>query len=352
MFAEQEDLMEKIATIGLDLAKQVFQVHGMDRNGKKLLSQKLDRSELMPFFKKLRRCVVAMEATSGAHHWAREINSLGHKSVLIPAQYVKPFVKRGKSDALDAEAIAVAATQEGMRPVRIKTGEEQATATLMKTRLLFVRQRTSAINALRGFLAEFGFVVPSRRINVEKLGNLLRSADDQMPEQGRVELLRVYEYITSLDGEIERLSKDLEKQVERDIDTSRLTTIPGVGKIAAAMIRALVPDPSLFESARHFASWLGLTPRSFSSGGRERLGRISKKGNGALRSLLVLGAFGVVTQARKNGHPLAWYQRLVTRKPFKVAAVAIANKNARIIWALMMKGGTYQRPYPVATEAI
>ncbi len=334
--------MEKIATIGLDLAKQVFQVHGMDRNGKKVLTRKLDRSEVKPFFKKLRKCVVGMEACGGAHFWAREIAALGHKVLIMPGQYVKPFVKRGKTDALDAEGIAVAATQPGMPSVRIKSASEQAVITIMKTRMLFVRERTSAINALRGLLAEFGHVAPTKRVGIRKLRDLLTLVEAQVPEAAKLELLGVFEHIEALDARVKRLSNDIVKQVESDENSFRLTTIPGVGPITAAMVKAAVSDPSQFKSARHFASWLGLTPRSFSSGGTQRLGRISKRGNVILRSLLVVGAFSVVAHTRKHSDSKTWVASIVRRKPRLVAAVAIANKNARVIWALMMKGGTYE----------
>ncbi|WP_313606327.1 IS110 family transposase [Rhizobium sp.] len=341
--------MEKIATIGLDLAKQVFQVHGMDRNGKKVLTRKLDRSEVKPFFKKLRKCVVGMEATGGAHFWAREIAALGHRVLIMPGQYVKPFVKRGKTDALDAEGIAIAATQPGMPSVKVKSASEQAVITTMKTRMLYVRERTSAINALRGLLAEFGHVAPAKRANVVKLRELLTSIDAQIPEPAKLELLGVFEHIEALDARIERLTNEIAKRVDADENISRLTTIPGVGAITAAMVRAVVPDPSQFKSARHFASWLGLTPRSLSSGGSQRLGRISKRGNSTLRSLLIVGACAVVVRARQKDRRVSWIASLSKRKPFLVAAVAVANKNARVLWALMMKGGVFEPRKPAAT---
>jgi len=336
--------MEKVAVVGLDLAKQVFQVHGMDKDGRAVFSKTLSRDEVKPFFKKLRRCLVAMEASGGAHYWAREIAAMGHKSMLIPAQYVKPFVKRGKSDALDAEAIAVASTQKGMHSVLIKTAEEQAITTMMKARMLFVRERTAAINALRSLLAEFGYVVPVSKANIKKIGDILQSPKAQIPQAARLELRRILEHTQSLDARIGELTARLVKQVAQDEVSSNLTAIPGIGTIAAAMIRAFVPDPSRFKSARHFASWLGLTPRSISSGGNNRIGKITKQGNRALRYILVFGAFSVVINARARGVQSQWVMSLIKRKPFKVSAVAVANKNARIAWALMTKGGTYISP--------
>ncbi len=276
-----------------------------------------------------------------AHHWAREIERWGHTPLLIPAQYVKPFVKQDKSDALDAEAIANAATQPGMRFVAIKSSEQQAITNLMKTRTLFIRQRTSAINALRGLLAEFGFVVPSRTIDVVKLKQILSSDKSHLPEPARTVLRSVYQHIDAINEHISGIEESIDDQVKKDDATQRLMTIPGVGKITAATVRAVVPDATLFKTARHFASWLGITPRSFSSGGKLSYGRISKRGNGELRKLLVIGAFPIVARARGRQSTNEWLYSLVKRKPYKVAAVAIANRTARIVWALVTNGGVY-----------
>lgn len=333
--------MEAVVVVGLDLAKQVFQVHGISKKGEMLFNQQLARRDVKPFFQTLRRCRVAMEASGGAHYWARELSAMGHDAMLIPGQYVKPFVKRSKSDALDAKALAVAATQEGMQSVRIKSAEEQAVTTTMKTRMLFVRERTNVINSLRSLLAEFGYVVPSNRTHLKTLGEILHAPEAQIPQTARLELLGILAHIQSLDECIGQLSNRLTRQVNEDERTLSLTTIPGIGTMGAAMIKAFVPDPSQFTSARHFASWLGLTPRSISSGGNHRLGRISKKGNKDLRSILVIGAFSVVRHAHARGSKSPWLISLLKRKPFKVAAVAVANKNARIAWAVMTKGGAY-----------
>lgn len=334
--------MERASIIGLDLAKQVFQVHGMSKDGRKAFSRRLERAELHAFFKKQKACIVAMEATSGSHFWGREIEKLGHTPRLIHAQYVKPFVKRQKSDALDAEAIAVAAAQAGMRFVPIKSTEQQAIITLMRARTLFIRQRTSSINALRGLLGEFGFVVPSRTTNIVKLAQLLDAEEKRVPEPARTVLRDVYQHIEAINRRIAHMERLIDEQIKLDTAVQRLITIPGVGKITAATICASVSDPTLFKSARHFSSWLGITPRSFSSGGKQIFGRISKRGNAEIRKLLVLGAFPVVSAARRNGSPQPWLESLVQRKPYKVAAVAVANKTARIAWALLAKGGEYQ----------
>jgi transposase len=347
---KREGFMETVAVVGLDLAKQVFQVHGVNKNGKALFNQQLMREEVKPFFQKLRCCRVAMEASGGAHYWARELCAMGHSAMLIPGQYVKPFVKRGKSDALDARALAVAATQEGMQMVRIKSAEEQAVTTTMKARMLFVRERTNAINSLRSLLAEFGYVVPSSRTYLGRLSEILHAAEAQIPQAARLELLGILVHIRSLDEHIDELSNRLTNQINQDERTLCLTTIPGIGPMSAAMIKAFVPDPSQFRSGRHFASWIGLTPRSISSGGNHRLGHISKKGNKDLRSVLVIGAFSVVRNAKARGNQSPWLMSLTRRKPFKVAAVAVANKNARIAWAMMMKGGAYNPS--ISTECL
>lgn len=211
----------------------------------------------------------------------------------------------------------------------------------MKTRMLFIRQRTSAINALRGLLAEFGFIVPSRVVHVAKLGQILNAAKERVPEPARSALLSAYDHIEAINERIGGLEKAIEEQVKLDSSIRRLMTIPGVGKITAASIRAFVPDATLFKSARHFSSWLGITPRSFSSGGKQAYGRISKRGNTELRTLLVVGAFTVVTAAKKHGSKNAWLCSLVNRKPYKIAAVAVANKTARTVWAILKKGGVY-----------
>jgi len=343
--------MERVSTIGLDLAKQVFQVHGLSKDGKKVFSRKLEREELHAFFKKQRGCVVAMEATSSAHHWARLIAILGHTPRLIPAQYVKPYLKREKSDALDAEAIANAARQPGMRFVAIKSADQQSITTLMKTRTLFIRQRTSAVNSLRGLLAEFGFVVPARLANVAKLKRILHSDEMRVPEVAWTALKGVYQHIEAIDQQIEAVEKSIDEEVSKDATVQRLMTVPGVGKITAMSIRAFVPDAALFKSARHFASWLGITPRSISSGGKQLYGHISKRGNAELRKLLVLGAFPIVTWAKKPACSNPWLRSLANRKPYKVAAVAVAHRTARIVWSLLSKGGTY-RPLPDETQAI
>jgi len=334
--------MKQISTIGLDLAKQVFQVHGVDAAGKTLFNKKLLRAEVEKFFKSLPSCDVAMEACSSAHHWARSIAALGHRTMLIPAQYVKPFVKRGKTDAADAQAICTAVVHGNMRLVPVKSIDQQAITVLFQTRSLFIRQRTKAFNALRSHLAEFGLIAARGTHNLNGLIDLLRREDCPIPTLARRAILSISDEITTLKTKITELDRELTLHASQDDDISRLTTIPGVGRVTAGMIKAYVPDPGSFKSARHFAAWLGLTPKAHSSGGKARVGRISKMGNANLRSLLVIGAMTIIREARKDDGQQGWVQRLLLRRPYKVVAVAMANKTARIIWALLNKGGTYR----------
>lgn len=335
--------MKKITTIGLDLAKQIFQVHGADADGASVFNRRLRRAEVLRFFEKQPSCLVGIEACGGSHYWAREITALGHEVRLIPPAYVKPFVKRGKTDAADAEAISEAVTRKTMRFVPIKSVEQQTAALVLKTRGLLVRQQTQAINALRAHLSELGVVVGTGTAKVAGLIEIVHDdTDARLPEAARFALSAIADQIEALARQIARLEREIVAEAKRDEDMRRLTTIPGVGAITAASIKALVPDPAGFKSGRHLAAWLGLTPKSHSSGGKERLGKISKMGNTELRTLLVLGATSVLRHARGNNNASKWVIALLGRRPYKVVAVALANKMARIIWALLTKGGTYR----------
>jgi transposase len=334
--------MQPITTVGLDLAKHVFQVHCADAVGNCVIRRKLRRANVLSFFKELAPCLVGMEACGGSHHWAREIAKLGHEVRLIPPSYVKPFVKRGKTDAADAEAISEAVARKTMRFVPIKSVEQQASAMVLKTRELLVRQWTQAINALRGHLSECGIVAAVGTAKVKTLIDIVHH-DTRLPHAARFALSELAGQIETLKKQINRLERVIVAEAKRDDDMRRLATIPGVGAIIAATIKTLVPDPLGFKSGRHFAAWLGLTPRSYSSGGKERLGRISKRGNSTLRSLLILGATAVVGHARHRNSAPKWLAALLARRPFKVVATALANKMARIVWALLTKGGTYRQ---------
>ncbi|MEF0942874.1 IS110 family transposase [Rhizobium sp. BR 362] len=339
--------MKQVSTIGLDLAKHVFQVHGADNEGSALFNRKLRRTDVLRFFERLPPCLVGMEACGGAHHWAREIAQLGHDVRLIPPAYVKPFVKRGKTDAADAEAISEAVIRKTMRFVPIKTAEQQAHAMVLKTRALLVQQRTQSVNALRAHLAELGIIAAGGLPNVAALMTVVRDAEDtRLPTAARFALTAIVDQIDALAIQIGVLERAIVTESKRDESMRRLTTIPGVGAVTAATIKALVPDPGGFKSGRHFAAWVGLTPRPHSSGGKERLGRISKMGNPELRVLLVLGATAVLRIARNDEKARPWLKALLARRPFKVAAVALANKMARITWALLNKGGFYNPPEP------
>ncbi|MDR3376067.1 MAG: IS110 family transposase [Ancalomicrobiaceae bacterium] len=337
--------MTKITTIGLDLAKAVFQVHGATEDGTPVLRRKLRRSEMLSFFEKQPPCLVGVEACGSAHHWAREISRLGHEVRLIPPAYVKPFVKRGKTDAADAEAICEAVTRKTMRFVPIKTEEQQAAAMVLKTRELLVSQRTRTINALRAHLAELGVVAGTAVTGFANLVAIIRDHDDnRIPKVARFALAILVEAVEMIEQQIAEIDERIAVATRSDACAKRLMSVPGVGVIIAASIRALVPDPAGFRSARHFAAWLGLTPKPHSSGGKERLGGISKMGNATLRSLLVVGATSVMCVARRGKPVPAWLSALMGRRPYKVAAVALANKMARIIWALLTKGGVYRPP--------
>jgi transposase len=333
----------QVSIIGLDLAKNVFQVHGAAADGSPLFNRKLRRAEVLCFFEKTPLCLVAMEACGGSHHWAREIRALGHDVRLIPPVYVKPFVKRGKTDAADAEAICEAASRKTMRFVPVKTAEQQAGAMVLKTRALLVRQQTQAINALRGHLSELGVVAGVGMAKLATLMEIVRDKNEaRLPEAARFALGELATLIETLARQIEKLEREIVMEAKKDTELRRLTTIPGVGAITAASVKAFVPDPNGFLSGRHFAAWLGLTPKPHSSGGKERLGGISKMGNPMLRSLLVLGAASVLRHV-KNGDGPQWLIALLARRPFKVVAIALANKMARTLWALLTKGGVYRK---------
>ncbi|MBX4918364.1 IS110 family transposase [Rhizobium bangladeshense] len=341
--------MSEIATIGLDLAKQVFQAHGADAQGATVFNRKLRRSEVLPFFEKLPPCVVGMEACGGAHHWAREISALGHEVRMLPAQYVKPFVTRGKTDAADAIAISQAMNSPGIRSVPVKTAAQQAATMVLHTRTFFVRQRANAVNALRGYMAEFGLVTNRGIANFGKLVAALPDRGDaRIPPAARLMLDDLLAEIENLSARIQRINDQIAANAKQDEDIRRLIAIPGIRALTASTIQAHVPDPSCFKSARHFSAWLGLTPKQNSSGETRRPGSISRMGNAELRSLLYIGAMGVVVAARRFGTRSEWLRRLMARRPLKVAVVALANKTARVVWALLAKGGTYHAPAELA----
>jgi transposase len=339
----------QVTTVGLDLAKNIFQVHGIDAKGHVVLRRRLRRQEVLAFFAQLPRCVIGIEACGGAHWWAREIGRLGHEVRLMPAHYVRPYVKRGKNDAADAEAICEAVTRPTMRFVPVKGAAQQAALMLHRTRELLVRQRTMLVNALRGHLAEFGIVVAQGIANVVKLRAVLAEAADQrLPPLARDVLGLLAEQLQALEDRLERLERDLLAWHRANETSQRLATVPGVGPITATALVASIGDPAHFRSARQFAAWLGLVPQQHSSGGKERLGSISKRGDGYLRKLLVHGARTLLRWRGRGVSTSPWLAKLLERRPANVATVALAHKNARILWAMMMRGESFRQPVGTA----
>ena len=342
--------MKEVITIGLDLAKNVFQVHGVDGSGDTVMRRQLRRSQLLPFFKKQRPCLVGMEACATSHHWARQLIELGHGVKLMPARYVKPYVKRNKNDAVDAAAICEAVTRPTMRFVAVKSAQQQSVLMLHRTRELLVRQRTMLVNAIRSHMAEFGIVAPVGVPRVKELFAVIADADDdRLPAIARACLEGLANQFLSLHEEIATAERRIHAWHRSNEASRRLETIPGIGPITATALAATITDPSVFTSGRELAAWIGLVPRQSSTGGKERLGRISKQGDQYLRWLLVAGAMSVIRQAKRRGTTsLPWLANLITSKPTKVAAVALANKIARIAWAVLRQGGTYQKPATAA----
>jgi transposase len=348
----REASMGEVTTIGLDLAKQVFHVHGADVSGAALFSRRLTRSKLLSFFAAQPRCLVAMEACGGAHHWGRELARLGHEVRLIPPAYVKPFVKRQKNDARDAEAICEAAQRPGMRFVAVKDEAQQASAAVFRARDLLVRQRTQLINALRGLVAEHGWVAPQGRFRMAQLMADIEDPACKLPEAACAIFLAMVDAIRALDARIDGFDREIASRAKQDQDARRLVTIPGVGPVIATAMLALAPPAEAFDCGRDFAAWLGLTPRQRSTGGKERLGSITKAGERTLRRLLIIGASAVVRHASKHGASQgSWLAKMLARKPRMLVTVALANKTARIIWALLAKGGVYKAPAVAARPA-
>jgi transposase len=333
-----------VSTIGLDLAKNVFQVHAVDHDGQVVVRKKLRRHKLLAFFADLSPCLVGMEACSSAHHWAREIKRLGHDVRLMPPHYVKPYVKRGKNDAADAEAICEAVTRPSMRFVALKGTEQQSVLMLHRSRDLLIRQRTMLANALRSHFAEFGIVAAQGIENVAKLAAMIEDkGQHRLPAAAVTALSTIIEQLKALKVGIDGLEKAIKQWHRKNPESCRLATIPGIGPITASAISATVADPQQFKSGRHLAAWLGLVPRQNSSGGKERLGRISKQGDRYLRQLLVVGAtsiLGVVSKKRTATN--SWVMKLLESKPPRMVTVALANKMARIAWAIMVRGETFK----------
>jgi transposase len=333
----------QISTIGLDIAKNVFQVHGIDSNEKVVVRKQLRRSQILAFFKALPPCLVGIEACATAHYWARELTKLGHRVRLMPAKDVKAYVKRNKNDAADAEAICEAVRRPTMRFVQVKSAEQQGQLMLHRTRDLLMRQRTQVINALRAHMAELGIVAAQGRDGIKELLKIIaREEDARLPVDAHTSLVVLAAQLQALQTMIRSIEKRIVVQHRSNEASRRLQTIPGIGIIGATAIAATVPDPKVFRSGRDFAAWIGIVPREGSTGGKQKLGPISKQGDQYLRRILVVGAHAVLKRARLHPEQYPWLTKLLARKPFRVVAVALANKMARIAWALLAKGRTYR----------
>jgi transposase len=335
--------MTAITTIGLDLAKKVFQVHGVDAEGKVVVARKLRRKDVLAFFAKLSPCLVGMEACGSAHYWAREIPKFGHSVKLMPPKYVKAYVKRGKTDAGDAAAICEAVTRPSMSFVPVKGLEQQGLSMLHSARLQLIGQRTQLINAVRGHLSELGIVAARGLLGLAELAAIVRDESDQrLPNTARAALMILVRQMEIFSTEIAALDTLLRKENKASELGPRLETIPSVGPVTASALRARVTDPKLFKNGRHLSAWVGIVPENDSTGGKVKQKGLSKKGDRYLRSLLVNGAMAVVQQAQKrpDKHPGA--AKLLGRMSAKQAAIAIANKTARIAWAIMVHGGVYE----------
>lgn len=329
----------EITTIGVDLAKSVFQLHGVDAEGAVVLKRQLRRRQMLEFFRRLSPCLVGMEACAGAHYWARELISFGHDVRLMPPSYVKPYVKRGKTDQADAAAICEAVTRPSMRFVPVKSEATQALLMTHKIREFLVRQLTQTTNAIRAHLGEFGIVAPKGVHNVGRLLGACEQAD--LPDCAKESIRLLAEQFFQTRDRIDRLTRDIRREADTSEAAKRLQTIPGIGPITATALTATLPDVSGFKSSRDLSAWLGLTPKPHSSGGKERLGRISKMGNRYLRRLLYLGALGVISARRRGESGDDWLWRILQRKTVKQAAIALANRMARTVWALLKNGTEY-----------
>src|SRR3984893_3759038 len=335
----------QITTIGLDIAKNVFQVHGSDASEKIVVRKQLRRGQMLAFFEALPPCLIGMEACATAHYWARELTKLGHQVRLMPARDVKAYVKRNKNDAADAEAICEAVRRPTMRFVQIKSVEQQGQLMLHRARDLLMRQRTQLINALRAHMAELGIVAAQGGEGLKELLKIIASEQDaRLPLDAHASLVVLAAGLQAMQTMIGSIERRIIAQHRSDEASKRLRSIPGIGIVGATAIAATVPDPKVFRSGRDFAAWIGIVPREDSTGGKHKLGPISKRGDQYLRRILVVGAHAVLKRARHQPEKYPWVTRLLERKPFRVVAVAVANKMARVAWALLARGGSYRAP--------
>lgn len=343
--------MGEISMIGLDIAKNVFHVHGVDASGAPVLRRQLRRGQVEKFFAKLPPTLVGLEACGSAHHWARVIGRYGHQARLMHPGYVTPYVKRNKNDGRDAEGICEAVGRPTMRIVPVKTVEQQATLSVHTTRALLVRQRTAVGNALRGMLSELGIVAAQGVKGLRALMQQLEQPSEAIPEIMRNALLLLARQWNELDAAERVLEQQITRAAKADSEARRLMAVPAVGPMIASMALAKVPDPGMFRSGRDFAAWLGLTGRDRGTGGKHRVGRISKQGDRVLRTMLINGASAYLRSQKARGVTDPWLRELLARRPYKVVMVALANKTARILWALLVKGGEYRARASVPAAA-
>jgi transposase len=341
----------KLTTIGLDLAKAVFQVHGADDRGRSVLKKQLKRAQVPTFFANLTPCKIGMEACGSAHYWARKLMAMGHEVVLIPPQYVKPFVKRNKNDAADAEAICEAVTRPNMPSVPVKSVEQQAILSLHRARQGFVKARTAQANQIRGLLAEYGFAIPQGIGHIAKrVPEIIEDGENELPGNFRRLIQRLVDHLKELDRQVGELEREIQQWHRDNPLSQKLVKIPGIGPITATALIATVGDARQFENGRQLAAWLGIVPKQHSTGGKSRLLGISKRGDRYLRTLLIHGARAVVRIAERKTDAESWIKRLLSRRNKNVTAVALANKNARTIWALLAHDRDYEPDYVPANS--
>jgi transposase len=342
-----------ITTVGIDLAKNIFQIHGVNEQGKRVLRKQLRREQLMAFFANLPPCLVGLEACGGAHHWARKLQACGHTVRLMAPQFVKPYVKGNKTDAADAEAICEAVSRPSMRFVPLKNVEQQATLALHRARQSFVKARTAQANQIRGLLSEFGLIVPRGiKFVLDRVPSVLEDAENSLPGNFRALIARLLEHFKLLAEQVAKTEESIRAWHQSNDLSKRLEKVPGIGPLTANALAATIGNARNFDNGRQLAAWLGLVPRQHSSGGKPTLLGMSKRGDTYLRTLLIHGARSVIYRARQSGNRESWLAKLVDRRNANVAAVALANKNARIVWALLAHDRQFRAGYtPVGCAA-
>ncbi len=342
----------KLTTVGIDLAKNVFQVHGINEHGKVLVRKQLRRDQMATFFVNLPQCLVGMEACGSAHHWARKLQAMGHTVRLMAPQFVKPYVKSNKNDAADAEAICEAVGRPNMRFVPIKNVEQQAVLALHRVRQGFVKARTAQANQIRGLLGEFGLIVPQGIGYIaSRVPELIEDADNELPGTFRLLVQRLLDHLRELDRQIDEIEVQIQAWHRNSDLSSKLAQVPGIGPITASALIASIGDAKNFDDGRQLAAWLGLVPRQHSSGGKSNLLGMSKRGDSYLRTLLIHGARSVIYRAGQKADPCSWINAVVQRRNKNIAAVALANKNARIVWALLAHDRRYETAYRKPVQA-